>query len=218
MASTIAAITTGTGGVVTTADSSGNLSLLSGATTVVAVTSAGATVTGALAATGAVTASTTLAVTGASTFTGAVTLTGGLNTPLAVLSGGTGVTTSTGTGAVVLGTSPTLVTPALGTPASGVLTNCSGTSTTLVAGVGVAQTWQVVTRTGGTTYTNSTTKPICVFFVCNAGVTIRVTVAGVNIVNYGVSPSYLPMFMFMVPPGATYLMSNTSASAVTELR
>ena len=46
MASTIAAITTGTGGVVTTADASGNLSLLSGATTVVAVTSAGASVTG----------------------------------------------------------------------------------------------------------------------------------------------------------------------------
>ena len=44
MASTIAAITTGTGGVVTTADSSGNLSLLSGATTVVAVTSTGAKV------------------------------------------------------------------------------------------------------------------------------------------------------------------------------
>ncbi len=32
-------------------------------------------------------------------------------TPLAVTSGGTGVTTSTGTGAVVLGTSPTLATP-----------------------------------------------------------------------------------------------------------
>ena len=55
MASTIAAITTGTGGVVTTADSSGNLSLLSGTTTVVAVTSTGVAVTGTLAATGAVT-------------------------------------------------------------------------------------------------------------------------------------------------------------------
>jgi hypothetical protein len=46
--------------------------------------------------------------------TGVTTLTGGLNAALPVLSGGTGVTTSTGTGAVVLGTSPTLVTPALG--------------------------------------------------------------------------------------------------------
>jgi hypothetical protein len=48
MASTIAAITTGVGGVVTTADATGNLSLLSGATTVVAVTSTGVAVTGTL--------------------------------------------------------------------------------------------------------------------------------------------------------------------------
>jgi hypothetical protein len=38
----------------------------------------------------------------------------------------TDFSTVTGTGAVVLATSPTLVTPALGTPASGVLTNCTG--------------------------------------------------------------------------------------------
>ena len=43
--------------------------------------------------------------------TGVTTLTGGLNAALPVLSGGTGVTTSTGTGANVLGTSPTLATP-----------------------------------------------------------------------------------------------------------
>ena len=40
-------------------------------------------------------------------------------TTVAVLQGGTGVTTKTGTGNVVLSSSPTLVTPALGTPASG---------------------------------------------------------------------------------------------------
>jgi len=32
----------------------------------------------------------------------------------------------TGTGKLVFDTSPTLVTPALGTPASGTLTNCTG--------------------------------------------------------------------------------------------
>ena len=36
---------------------------------------------------------------------------------------------TTGTGAVVLATSPTLVTPALGTPVSGVMTNCTGLPT-----------------------------------------------------------------------------------------
>jgi hypothetical protein len=45
---------------------------------------------------------------------------------LAVANGGTGVTTSTGTGATVRATSPTLVTPLLGTPTSGVATNLTG--------------------------------------------------------------------------------------------
>lgn len=49
-----------------------------------------------------------------------------LGTALPVASGGTGGTTSTGSGAVVLATSPTLVTPALGTPASATLTNATG--------------------------------------------------------------------------------------------
>jgi len=39
------------------------------------------------------------------------------------------VTDETGTGSLVFATSPTLVTPALGTPASGVLTNCTGSPT-----------------------------------------------------------------------------------------
>jgi hypothetical protein len=57
---------------------------------------------------------------------GSVDLTSQITGTLPVANGGTGVTTSTGTGATVLSTSPTLVTPALGTPASGVLTNTTG--------------------------------------------------------------------------------------------
>ena len=49
-----------------------------------------------------------------------------LGASLPVTSGGTGVTTSTGTGSNVLSNSPTLVTPALGTPASATLTNATG--------------------------------------------------------------------------------------------
>jgi len=51
---------------------------------------------------------------------------------LGVSAGGTGVTTSTGTGNVVLSTSPTLVTPVLGTPTSGALTNCTADGTNAV--------------------------------------------------------------------------------------
>jgi len=49
-----------------------------------------------------------------------------LGAALPVASGGTGVTSSTGTGSNVLSSSPTLVSPALGTPSSGVLTNATG--------------------------------------------------------------------------------------------
>jgi hypothetical protein len=55
-----------------------------------------------------------------------VSLTAGVNGTLPVANGGTGVTTSTGSGSTVLATSPTLVTPLLGTPTSGILTNCTG--------------------------------------------------------------------------------------------
>jgi len=61
----------------------------------------------------------------------------GLTTALTVLQGGTGVTTSTGTGNVVLSNSPTLVTPALGTPSAAVLTNATGLPiSTGVSGLG----------------------------------------------------------------------------------
>jgi len=57
---------------------------------------------------------------------------GYLGTPITVANGGTGVTTSTGTGNVVLSTSPTLVTPVLGTPTSGNLSNCTADGTNAV--------------------------------------------------------------------------------------
>jgi hypothetical protein len=92
-----------------------------------------------------------------------------LGSALPVTSGGTGGTTSTGSGAVVLATSPALVTPALGTPTSGVMTNVTGTASGLTDGTyngivdftaltAVAATKQTVTyklSTGGDTTTNA---------------------------------------------------------------
>lgn len=61
MASTINALTSGGGGLTMVGDATGNLDIQSGGSTVVAVTSTGASVTGTLAATGAITGSSTVA-------------------------------------------------------------------------------------------------------------------------------------------------------------
>jgi hypothetical protein len=99
---------------------------------------------------------------------------------LPVLNGGTGVTTKTGTGSVVLNTSPalttptltspTLVTPALGTPASGTLDNCTsntetfGTSNTQLATTAFVQAALQALHPVGSIYTATvSTNPSTLF-------------------------------------------------------
>ena len=122
----------------------------SGLTTPGVVNTAGETiattlaVTGASTLTGAVTASTTLSV------TGVTTLTGGLNAALPVLSGGTGVTTSTGTGAGVHADSPTFT----GTPLS--TTAANATNTTQLATTAFAYGAASKSANGYTKFANGT--------------------------------------------------------------
>ena len=98
--------------------------------------------------------------TGLTTFDGPITAAGTitLGGTLVVANGGTGTTTSTGSGSVVLDTSPTLVTPALGTPSSGVVTNLTGTASININGTVGATTANTgaFTTVDGTIITAST--------------------------------------------------------------
>jgi hypothetical protein len=73
----------------------------------------------------------------ATSITPGTTTVTGATAPCVIENTGTtvmGCTAETGTGSFVRATSPTLVTPALGTPASGVATNLTGTAASLTAG------------------------------------------------------------------------------------
>jgi hypothetical protein len=128
----------------------------------------------------------------------------------------------------VSGTLP-IVSGDLGTPSALVGTNISGTSNSLNAGIGVNQTWTDVKttpgRVSGTTYTNSTGKPIAVVVMCNSGsstVGLTITVGGVAFggsVNYAGTAAYTARDFFIVPNGVTYVVtSNGTITNWLELR
>lgn len=153
---------------------------------------------------------------------GAVTVAGTLN----VANGGTGLTTLTANN-VILGngtSAPSFVAPST----SGNVLTSNGTTWTSAenARIGVGQTWQDVTgsRSLGTTYTNSTGKPIMVAITnYNGGangVFLNITVAGVAILTNGGWPgganAMYATGTVIVPDGATYSANASGGGSLNK--
>lgn len=118
----------------------------------------------------AATVTTNANLTGAVTSAGNATSLGSFTS--ANLSGA--LTDETGSGSAVFATSPTLVTPALGTPASGALTNCTGTAAGLTAGA-VSTISGLITQGTNITITGSGTSgsPYSIASSSSSGTTIN---------------------------------------------
>ena len=164
--------------------------------------------------------------------TGAITLSGTLN----IANGGTGITSFgtgvqtalgqnvTGSGSIVLATSPTLVTPALGTPSSATLTNATGlplstgvTGTLPIANGGTGQTTastafnalSPITSTGDLIIGNGT----------NSATRLAIGSNGYVLTSNGTTASWatLPTNVSSFSAGTTGFTPNTATTGVVTL-
>ena len=103
-------------------------------------------------------------------------------------------------------------------------TNAAWTRTpgTTAAGIGVGQTWQTVTRTNGTTYYNTTGKPIglALYATSGANTSYQIAVDGVGVSDSRIAPSNGdPSSDFtIIPAGSRYVITATGSYANAELR
>lgn len=81
-------------------------------------------------------------------------------------------------------------------------------ATIAAGGLGIGQTWQSVSRSSGTTYTNSTGNPIAIAISTNYGSNngLSFYVNGAGIYDFGITNNYAIRMniFFIVPNGATY--------------
>lgn len=89
-----------------------------------------------------------------------------------------------------------------------------------LSSLGYGQTWQNVTRVSGTTYYNTTGKPIILMATADVSSAFNVAVNGLTVANASAPlGTYVPMPV-VVPPGASYVITDVLGSRLrtTELR
>lgn len=88
-------------------------------------------------------------------------------------------------------------------------------------GFGYGQSWQSVSRVSGTTYYNTTSKPIMVSAWCNnssANASIYITVNGVQMSNSNINNAgSTTLVTAVVPIGHSYVITANASMTVTEL-
>ena len=156
----------------------------------------------------------------------AVAITGGTITgitDLAVADGGTGASTLSAN-AVLLGNGTSALQTVAPSTSGNVLTSdgTTWTSATPAGGIGISQTWQSVigSRSTGTTYTNSTGKPIMVSVSCQStsspGGAFGFQINGTRVAWQGAaqnaSISSFSNITIIIPNGVTYLVESGSVS------
>lgn len=111
--------------------------------------------------------------------------------------------------------------------APSVIQGAGGQAFTAMSSLGYGQTWQSVTRTSGTTYYNTTGKPIVLSVICSGtgptAAQATITINGVTAVGNGMFQGSASGYYFgvsaCIPPLASYsYTSNAGSNSAYELR
>jgi hypothetical protein len=138
----------------------------------------------------------------------------GVTGTLPVANGGTGVTTSTGTGNNVLSNSPTLVTPVLGTPASGTMTNVTG----LPIDGGTTGTLPVARGGTGVTTSTGTGNVVLSASPTFTGTPAAPTAAlATNTTQLATTAFVQAVFQTLYPVGSIYINAGVTTNPATLL-
>lgn len=112
--------------------------------------------------------------------------------------------------------SVTVTVPAVAGSNTITLPASTGTAALTSDVIGVSQTWQAVTRSIGTTYTNSTGKPImvAVTYTCSSASSVQgLTISGYTVYGGAVNNANSSGgFCLIVPNGATYVTATNAGT------